>query len=261
MLIDSHCHLNFPELYNNIDDYLKLMQENNVAYALCVATRPDNIEKVIDIATQYENLFASTGIHPDEPFDNFNLTEEFLLKYTFNPKVIAIGETGLDYYHATSDTDIESQKKRFITHIEVAKKANLPLIIHTRDAIVDTLDIMKSYNASQCLGVMHCFTESKDWMQKCLDLGFYISISGIVTFKNAQTVQEMARYVPLDRLLIETDSPFLAPNPFRGKTNHPALVKYVAEFLADLKNIKLEQLAEATSRNFCNLFARANLKI
>ncbi len=260
MFVDSHCHLNFSELFDNIDEYLGLMQQNQVEYALCVGTRPDNLERIINLATKYNNLFASVGIHPDEKLNDFVLTHEYLEKYLLHPKVIAIGETGLDYYKV-QDEDMSWQHERFILHVEVAKKANLPLIIHTRESIKDTIDIMRDHDAMSPGAVMHCFTENLENAKKCLDLGFYISISGIVTFKNANIVQEVAKYVPLDMLLIETDSPFLAPVPFRGKTNHPALVKYTAQYISDLKGISLEVLANATKDNFFKLFKKAQANI
>ncbi|MBP9743169.1 MAG: TatD family hydrolase [Burkholderiales bacterium] len=256
MLIDSHCHLNFSELYDNLDECLSQMQQSGVDYALCVGTRPDNLERIVQLANDHSNLFASVGIHPDERLDNFVLTQEFLLKYTTNAKVIAIGETGLDYFRI-KDEDMTWQRERFILHIETAKEVDLPLIIHTRESIVDTLAIMREYDAMKPGAVMHCFTENLENAKKCLDLGFYISISGIVTFKNALIVQEVAKYIPLDMLLIETDAPFLAPAPFRGKTNHPALIKHTAQYIADIKGIGIETLAHATSDNFFNLFKKA----
>ncbi len=267
MLVDSHCHLNFDELYNKLDDYLEQMRANKVTHALCVGTRPDNLEKIIGIANAHENIFASVGIHPDERLENFTLNHEYLLQYTINPKVIAIGETGLDYYkdchssvggNPSGQEDMKWQHERFILHIEVAKKANLPLIIHTRESIDDTLAIMQEHDAIKAGAVMHCFTENLANAKRCLDMGFYISISGIVTFKNAHVVQEVAKYMPMDRLLVETDAPFLAPTPFRGKTNHPANTLHTAQFIADLKGIRLESLAESTTNNFFTLFYKAH---
>ena len=256
MFIDSHCHLNFPELLGNLDHYLAEMQHNQVEYALCVGTRPENLETIVRLATEHVNLFASVGIHPDERLEDFTLTSDYLLQYVNNPKVIAIGETGLDYYNCKDD-DMTWQHDRFRLHIDVAKQAKLPLIIHTRESITDTLAIMKENNASEAGAVMHCFTENLENAKKCLDLGFYISMSGIVTFKNALSVQEVARYIPLDRLLIETDAPFLAPMPYRGKTNHPALVKHTAQFIADLRGMQVGDIAMHTKNNFFNLFTKA----
>lgn len=253
MLIDSHCHLNFDELYNNLDYYTTLMVNNNVKYALCVGTRPDGINKILEICQNYSNIFASIGIHPDE---DIKIEEDFLIKYLSNPKVIAIGETGLDYYRVSKDSDNNAQVDKFLTHINVAKMYDLPLIIHTRNSINETLDILKSFGNS-VKAVMHCFTEDIKYAKQCLDLGYYISISGIVTFKNAGFVKDLAQYVPIDRLLIETDAPFLAPVPFRGKTNHPALLLHTAKCVADLRNISLEVIEENTSNNFFNLFNKA----
>lgn len=256
MLVDSHCHLNFPELYADLPNLLLQMQDNNVDYALVVATRPDNIEKVISIANSASNLFATVGIHPDEKLTNFELTHEYLKEFASDSKVIAIGETGLDYYW-NKDQDLSWQHERFQIHIEVAKEINLPLVIHTREAAHDTHQMLLDADISECGAVMHCFTENIDWARKFLDLGCYISLSGIATFKSAIQVHEVAKYVPLDRLLVETDAPYLAPVPFRGKTNHPALVRYTAQYIADLRQINLEELAHATSGNFFRLFSRA----
>lgn len=255
MLVDSHCHLNYPDLLPNSQFYLEEMKINGVGYALCVATNPDNFADVIKLATDNHNIFASIGVHPDDAPEIIVGVDELLI-HCQNPKVIAIGETGLDYYHTTPD-NAEYQRKRFLLHIEVAKKTNLPLIIHTRNSFVDTLDMMRGNNVSEVGAVMHCFTENLENAKKCLDLGFYISISGVVTFKNATIVQEMAKYVPLDMLLIETDAPFLAPTPFRGKTNHPALVLHTAQYLAELKGITFDELAYATTNNFFRLFKKA----
>jgi len=255
MLVDSHCHLNFDELYNDLDSYLAQMKDHGVTHALCVGTRPDNLDRIVGIANKYNNIFASVGIHPDEKLEGFDLTPDFLLKYVSNPKVIALGETGLDYYRTEPGADMKWQHDRFILHIDLSNQTDLPLIIHTRSSIDDTLAIMKSHKAKQA--VMHCFTENIENAKKCLDMGYYISISGIVTFKNAQTIKDVAKYVPIDRLLVETDSPFLAPVPFRGTQNNPALVSYVAQYVADLREISVEELAIATTNNFFNLFKKA----
>ncbi len=261
MLVDSHCHLNFNELASNLSHYLQAMVENQVDYALCVATRPDNIESVIGLARDNPNLFATVGIHPDEKLEDFNLCHDFLLAYTNEPKVIAIGETGLDYYW-NKDQEAAYQHERFQIHIDVAKKSQLPLVVHTRDAQAATFNMMSADGGiNSCGAVMHCFTESVEWARKFLDLGCYISLSGICTFKNAVQVQEVARYVPLDRLLVETDAPYLAPVPYRGKLNHPALVRHTAQFIADLRGITLEVLATNTTKNFFNLFHKAKNSI
>ncbi len=256
MLIDSHCHLNFPKLQQNLNDYLSQMAANQVTHALCVATRPDNIAQVVALANDYPQLFASVGVHPDEQLDGFNLTKEYLLSFTAEPKVIAIGETGLDYYR-NKEQDFSWQQQRFQVHIDVAKQVQLPLIIHTRDAVAATWDML--YQAAAPAAVLHCFTESVAWARKFLDLGYYISLSGIVTFNNASQVQEVAKYIPLDRLLLETDAPYLAPVPYRGKCNHPALVRHTAAQVALLRQISIDDLALATTANFARLFTKARL--
>lgn len=258
MLIDSHCHLSFPELNNNLPLYLELMAGNSICYALCVATHPDNIEQVVNIAASHHNLFATVGIHPDEKLENFNLTKDYLLSYINHGKVVAIGETGLDYYW-NKDQDMSWQHERFNIHIDVARTVNLPLVVHTRESAYDTWSMLKDGDISECRGVIHCFTESIDWARKFLDLGCYISLSGIVTFKNAKEIQDVAKFVPLDRLLIETDAPYLAPVPFRGKLNHPALVKHTAQFIADLRQTSLTEIAQATTDNFFALFTKAKM--
>jgi TatD DNase family protein len=259
MLIDSHCHLNLLESQDGLDDYLLQMKQNQVGYALCIGTRPDDLKDVVAIADKYPNIFATVGIHPDGKLPDFIFTKDILLQYLNNPKVIGIGETGLDYYHS-KDADMTWQHDRFKLHIEVAVAENLPLVIHTRNSVDDTISILRDHQAAKCGAVMHCFTESLEHARQCLDLGFYISISGIVTFKNAVEVQELAKFVPLDRLLIETDSPYLAPMPFRGKQNHPALVKYTGQYIADLRGVSLEVIGNATSNNFFTLFKKAKRK-
>jgi len=257
MLIDSHCHLNFSELATNLDEYLQLMYDNKVDLALCVATRPDNIEEVIKLAEANGNLFATVGIHPDEKLPDFNLTCEYLVQYSSHPKVIAIGETGLDYYW-NKDADMSWQHNRFQIHIDAAKKTGLPLVVHTRESAADAWQMLKEGQIESCGTVIHCFTENLDWARKFLDIGCYISFSGIVTFKNAKDIQEAAKFVPLDRILVETDAPYLAPVPYRGKLNHPALVLHTAQFLADLRQVHLEEIAVATTDNFFKLFKKAN---
>lgn len=257
MFIDSHCHLTFDELYQDRENYFQLMKDAKVDFALSVATNVDNQDRIVEIINNYDHIFGSVGIHPDEDLPtDFVLTEEYLLRYALNSKIIAIGETGLDYYRLDLNADqdkITAQKIRFMTHIEVANQTNLPLIIHTRgDSHNDILNIMSEMKAQNA--VMHCFTENLDVAKRCLDMGYYISISGIVTFKNATQVQEVAKYVPLDRLLIETDAPFLAPVPFRGKLNHPALVSYTAEYIAGLRQVSVLEIAINTSSNFKRLF-------
>lgn len=251
MLVDSHCHLNFPELAAKVDDALALMRENQVTHALCVSVTLEEFPQVRALAERYPHVYGSVGVHPDYP-DVPVVKEDELVALANHPKIVAIGETGLDYYRIKDDC--EWQRERFRTHIRAARRCGKPLIIHTRSAAADTLRIMREEGAGQAGGVMHCFTESWEVAQGAMDLGFYISFSGIVTFKNAIALREVARQVPLERMLVETDSPYLAPVPFRGKTNEPGLVKYVAEEIARLRGLTLEQVGAVTSDNFFRLF-------
>jgi TatD DNase family protein len=251
MLVDSHCHLNFPELAAKLDDVLALMRRNDVTHALCVSVTLEEFPQVKALTERYPHIYGSVGVHPDYP-DVPVVSEAELVALADCPKIVAIGETGLDYYRIKDDC--EWQRERFRTHIQAARRCGKPLIIHTREAAADTLRIMSEEGADRAGGVMHCFTESWEFAQAALDLGFYISFSGIVTFKNAQALREVARKVPLDRMLIETDAPYLAPMPFRGKTNEPGLVKYVAEEISRQRNLPVAQVARATSDNFFKLF-------
>jgi len=251
MLVDSHCHLNFPELAGRIDEALALMRDNRVTHALCVGVTLQDFPQVRALAERFPHIYASVGVHPDYP-DVPVVTEEELVSLADHPKIVAIGETGLDYFRIKDDS--EWQRERFRTHIRAAHRSRKPLIVHTREAAGDTLRIMREERAGEVGGVMHCFTESWDVAQGAMDLGFYISFSGIVTFKNALGLKDVARRVPLERMLIETDAPYLAPVPFRGKTNEPGLVKYVAEEIARLRDIPLDQVASATTSNFFRLF-------
>jgi TatD DNase family protein len=251
MLVDSHCHLDFPELADNLPAILEKMRENDVGAALCVSVTLDDFPKVLALAEQHENLYASVGVHPDYP-DLREPTVAELVELAQHPKVVAIGETGLDYYRLTGD--LEWQRERFRVHIRAARKSRKPLIIHTRSASADTLRLMQEEGASEAGGVMHCFTESWEVAEGALAMGFHISFSGIVTFKNAKDLKDVASRVPLDRLLVETDSPYLAPVPYRGKTNQPGWVKHVAEEVARLQNRSFTDIAAATTRNFYKLF-------
>lgn len=254
MLVDSHCHLNFRDLAENLPTVLQAMHEHGVEYALCVAVTLKEFPQVLAIAESNAHIWASVGIHPDyEEEDEAGIDD--LVCLANHPRVVAIGETGLDYYRLQGD--LEWQRTRFRVHIRAAIAAGLPLIIHTRSAAEDTLRIMREEGAECVGGVMHCFTESWEVAEQAMALGFYISFSGIVTFKNATALKEVAMRVPLDRMLVETDSPYLAPIPFRGKVNQPAYVKYVAQAIADLRGMPLEELAEATTQNFFRLFKQA----
>ncbi|WLI91256.1 TatD family hydrolase [Massilia sp. R2A-15] len=255
MFIDSHCHINFPELAARMPELLAKMDENKVTHALCVSVDLPDFPQVLALAEQYYHIYASVGVHPDYE-DTPEPTVDMLVKLADHPKIIAIGETGLDYYRL--EGDLEWQRERFRTHIKASRITRKPLIIHTRAASEDTIRIMQEEGAGTDKGgvggVMHCFTESLEVAQAALAMGFYISFSGIVTFKSAKDLQAVARAVPLERMLIETDSPYLAPVPFRGRMNEPGFVRHVAEYIATLKDVPLEQVAKQTTDNFFNLF-------
>ena len=251
MFVDSHCHLDFPELLADLPQLQAAMRDNAVTHALCIGVEMEAWPQVHALAIDNANLFASVGVHPD--YENLaEPTVELLVAKSRLPKVVAIGETGLDYYRLQGD--LEWQRTRFRTHIRAAREAGKPLVIHTRAAAADTIALMRDERAFEAGGVMHCFTETWDVAAAALDLGFHISFSGIVTFKNAQQLKEVARRVPLERMLIETDSPYLAPVPHRGKRNQPAWVRHVAEEIARLRDVPLETIARATSDNFFRLF-------
>ncbi len=257
MFVDSHCHLSFPELQAELPAIRAAMVRERVDRALCICTTLEEFETVHALATGYDNFWCSVGVHPDnegvrEP------TVSDLQERAALPRVVAIGETGLDYYRLgdRSLADVEWQRERFRVHIRAARATGLPLIIHTRSASADTLAILREEGGREVTGVFHCFTETLDVARAALDLGFMISFSGILTFKNAADLREVARIVPLDRCLIETDSPYLAPVPYRGKINNPSYVPWVAEQLARIKGLDVETIAAETSRNFERLFAR-----
>ena len=251
MFIDSHCHINFPELAEKLDELLANMRQNEVTHALCVSVNLENFPQIQLLAEQHENIYASIGVHPDHESDT-EPTQAQLVQLAQHPKVVAIGETGLDYFRLKGD--LEWQRTRFRTHIRAARECRKPLIIHTREAAADTLRIMAEEGAAEAGGVMHCFTETLEVAQAAIAMNFYISFSGIVTFKNATQIKEVAQKIPLDRILIETDAPYLAPVPFRGKLNQPAYVKHVAEEIAKLRGILLAEVGAATTRNFGRLF-------
>ncbi len=251
MFVDSHCHVNFPELVANMSDILERMKNNGVGRALCVSVNLPDWPGLIKLVEQHDELYASVGVHPDYE-DTIEPTVEDLIERSAHPKVIAIGETGLDYYRLTGD--LSWQRERFRRHIRAARLTQLPLIIHTRSSSQDTLNIMKEEGAQEARGVMHCFTESWEVAKASMDLGFYISFSGIVTFKKAIELQEVARRMPLDRILIETDSPYLAHVPHRGKLNDPSKVIHVAEMIATLRSTTTKEIEEASTNNFYNLF-------
>jgi len=251
MLVDSHCHLNFPELRDDLPSVLQAMADHGVTHALCICVELAEFPDILAIANAHANLYATVGVHPDYQ-DLREPSSDELVELARQPKVVAIGETGLDYYRLTGD--LEWQRERFRRHIHAARSSGKPLVIHTRSAAEDTLRIMRAENAADCGGVMHCFTESWPVAEAALSMNFHISFSGIVTFKNARELKEVAQRVPLDRLLVETDSPYLAPVPFRGKTNQPAYVRHVAEEIARLRGVSLDEIAAATSGNFFRLF-------
>lgn len=255
LLVDSHCHLDFPEFAADIPRLLQTMVEKRVGWALCAGVTLERFLAMLAIVKTYPNLFAAVGVHPDteEPAKEADVAT--LLKFADDPKVVAIGETGLDYYRLTGD--LEWQRERFRTHIRAAKECGKPLIIHTRSAAADTLRILTEEGADSVGGVFHCFTEDADVARQALDLGFHLSFSGIVTFKNATAIKAVAQSVPLERLLVETDSPYLAPVPYRGKTNQPAYVRHVAEEIASLRELPLDRVIDATTTNFFRLFQQA----
>jgi TatD DNase family protein len=251
MLVDSHCHIDFEEYAGRIPQILEGMARNQVTHALCVCVNLADFPRVVALADSHSQLFASVGVHPDQAEDASPKVSD-LVERAQHAKIVAIGETGLDYYRQNGD--LEWQRTRFRTHIRAARECAKPLIIHTREAGADTLRIMRDEAANEAGGVMHCFTETLEVAQAAMELNFYISFSGIVTFRNAVAIKEVAKAVPLERMLIETDSPYLAPVPHRGKTNEPGWVRHVAEEIARLRGISVEAVAEATTANFFRLF-------
>jgi TatD DNase family protein len=256
MFVDSHCHLNFPQYAEMLDQVRADMHASGVDRALCISTTLEEFPQVHALAMRFDNFWATVGVHPDnegiqEP------TLEDLLERAKLPRVVGIGETGLDYYRLGDRTvaDMAWQRERFRVHIRAALQTGLPLVIHTREASADTIEILKDEGQGKVRGVFHCFTETEAVARAALDLGFHISFSGILTFKNAGDIREVARFVPMDRCLIETDSPYLAPAPHRGKLNSPAYVSLVAKQMAELKGVDVEELGRITSANFEELFS------
>lgn len=254
MLVDSHCHLDFPDLAQRLPEILQRMHDNAVGAAVCVGVNLEDFPRVLALAEGHRQLYATVGVHPEytevkEP------SVADLVHLADHPRVIAIGETGLDYYWQKDRP--EWQRERFRTHIRAARECGKPLVVHTRESVDDTLRLLEEEGAGAVGGVMHCFTEDWTAAQRALDLGFHLSFSGIVTFKNALQVKDVARRCPLDRLLVETDAPYLAPVPYRGKTNEPAYVRHVAEEIARLRDLPLAAVIEATTDNFFTLFTHA----
>lgn len=260
-LVDSHCHLNYPGLSERTDEVLRRMREAGVGRALNICTTLEEAGQVLAIARRESFLYASIGVHPDNQGIEEPTVERLIGLAKNDPKVVAIGETGLDYYRRDGDGkegNLDWQRDRFRTHIRAARQLSKPLIIHTRDAASDTLSILSEEGASTVGGVMHCFTESVEVARSAIEMNFLISLSGIVTFKNAKQVHEVAKEIPLEHLMVETDAPFLAPAPHRGKVNEPSYVALVAQRIAEIKGVALEEVAQATTANF-DRFIRGQL--
>jgi TatD DNase family protein len=258
MFVDSHCHLNFPELRGRMPDIQRAMTAARVERALCICTTLEEFDEVHGLALTHDNLWATVGVHPDNEGVQEPDVADLVVRSQL-PRVVAIGETGLDYYrlNGRSVADMAWQRRRFAQHIEAARLTRLPLVVHTRSASDDTLAVLRETGQGQVSGVFHCFTETRAVAEAALDLGFFVSFSGILTFRNATDIHEVARWIPLDRCLIETDSPYLAPAPYRGKTNQPAYVAQVCQRLAELKGLPLDEVARATTENFDRLFTGA----
>ena len=257
MLVDSHCHINFEPLAEDTEGVIERAREMGVEHMLCVSVNMEDYPQVLALAKAYDFIYASVGVHPNHDEGREPSVEE-LVEHAKDPDVVAIGETGLDYFRSSGD--MTWQKDRFARHIQAGIEADKPLIIHTREAAKDTMDMLEAEQASQCGGVMHCFAEDWATAKRALDIGFYISFSGILTFKNAQDMRDVAKKVPLDLVLVETDSPYLAPVPMRGKTNEPGFTSYVADVLAEVKGVSKQVISQNTTDNFFRLFHTANRK-
>lgn len=251
-LVDSHCHIDTLE---DVSGVLARAKEQGVQHMLCVCITLKDFPNMMTLVNQYPHLSATVGLHPNEPVEQDEPSVDTLIALSQHDKIVAIGETGLDYYR--SQGDVEWQRERFRTHIRAAHRVNKPLIVHTRQAKADTLQVMREEQASTVSGVMHCFTEDWDMAKQALDLGFYISFSGIVTFRNAADIQDVAKRMPLDRMLVETDSPYLAPLPHRGKPNEPSYVRHVVDYIGELRGVAVDEIARHTTDNFFTLFKGA----
>lgn len=253
-LVDSHCHINFEPLAADMGGLLARAADNGVGHLLCVCVNLEDLHQVLDLAREHAHVFASVGVHPCTT-EGEDPEVDRLVALADDDRVVAIGETGLDYFHQADRP--EWQRRRFARHIEAARACGKPLIVHTRDAAEDTMDLLRGLDAGEAGGVMHCFSGDWPMARQALDIGFYISFSGIVTFRSADVLREVARRVPLDRMLVETDAPYLAPVPKRGRTNEPSYVRHTAEFVAGLRGKPLEEIAAATTENFFRLFSAA----
>ncbi len=260
MLVDTHCHLDFPDYGTEIDMVITRAKNEGVGIMQTISTHISRFDNIKRIAENYPDIYCSVGIHPHHVEEEKKVTVQEIIGYTNHPKVIGIGETGLDYYYENSPRELQQQS--FINHIEASRKTDVPVIIHTRDAEDDTMSIINNeMGKGSFKGLIHCFTGTMELAKKALDYGLYISISGIVTFKKASALQDIVKQLPLDRLLIETDAPFLAPEPYRGKRNEPAYIKHTAEFIANLKNISAQEVADQTTNNFFDLFTKVRKTI
>lgn len=256
MIVDSHCHLNMKEFKDDLDDVIIRARENGVTHMQTICTKLEDLPDILAIAEKYPNVFASVGVHPHDGDDTENLEAETLIELSQHPKIIGLGETGLDYYYEHSNRT--NQQNAFITHINAAQETGLPVIIHTRDADLDTIDIIQAEMKNKSFpALIHCFSSTEELAFKCLDLGMYISISGIITFKNADSIRETVSKIPIDRLLVETDAPYLAPIPMRGKRNEPSFTRYVAEKIAEIKGMIPDEIFKQTTSNFFQLFTKA----
>lgn len=257
MFVDSHCHLDRLSLEHcggSVDAAIQAAADQGVEAMLCVCISEENKNAVLQIAERHENVYASVGVHPSDVMPKVVSADE-LKQWAAHPQVVALGETGLDYHYSADSAKV--QQASFVAHLQAGAELGLPVIVHTREAREDTLQLMQAHGSTDSAGVLHCFTESWDMARRAIDMNYLISISGIVTFRNADALREVVRKIPLDRLLIETDSPYLAPVPYRGKPNQPAYVRQVAEYVAELKGLDVEALARATRENFYRLFSQA----